>query len=275
MGIPAGNEAILLSPTRRAILDRLDELRRSGATSVDRDGRVRDPGLSAGDVGRVLQLHVTTARFHLDRLEQAGLVETFVTGGGGNGRPSKLYALSLRGRPSPEVRPQQLLAQVLVEAWGPQGSDSTPEEAGVAWAHRHLPTRTGLDRPPPAAATPGEFLGKVGVMVDALREWGYAPQVQTSRAGQTATLTLADCPFRELAQTRSDVVCAVHQGILRGLLDVLGEAETEAKLDPLVDGTHCIAQLSARLDPDAHAPDGASPQLLSSTLAPEEAPPDE
>ncbi|MEP7160361.1 MAG: helix-turn-helix domain-containing protein [Dermatophilaceae bacterium] len=272
METPVGNEAVLLSPTRRAIIDRLDELRRSGATTVDRDGRVRDPGLSAGDVGRVLELHVTTARFHLDRLEQAGLVESFVAGGGRHGRPSKLYALSLRGRPSPEVRPQLLLAQVLVEAWGPAGSDSTPEEAGVAWAHRHLPTRTGLSQPPAAAATPGEFLGKVGVLVDTLREWGYAPQVQTSRAGRTATLTLVDCPFRDLAKTRSDVVCAVHRGIIRGLLDVLGEPEAQAMLDPLVGGTHCIAQISTRVVPDARAPDGAAPQLFSFALTPEEAP---
>ncbi len=62
MATPAGTEAVLLSLTRRAILDRLDELRGSGATSVDRDGRVRDPGLSAGDVGRALLTAVTLRR---------------------------------------------------------------------------------------------------------------------------------------------------------------------------------------------------------------------
>ena len=83
-------------------------------------------------------------------------------------------------------------------------------------------------------ARPGAWLGKVGRTVDLLGRWGYTPELRTTDEGRTAELTLVDCPFLALAQTKPEVVCGVHRGLLRGAMDAVGEADTEVTLRPFV-----------------------------------------
>jgi predicted ArsR family transcriptional regulator len=109
---------------------------------------------------------------------------------------------------------------------------------------RHVVPPEGLGVEP--ARTPGAWLGKVGLTVDALREWGYQPDVRTEDAGRTAELTLADCPFMPLARDRPDVVCGVHRGLLHGTLEALGEPDAEVGLHPFVEPRVCLARISTR-----------------------------
>jgi predicted ArsR family transcriptional regulator len=54
------------------------------------------------------------------------------------------------------------------------------------------------------------------------------------------------CPFHALAEAQSEVVCAVHKGLVSSALSALGsELEVEG-LDVFVRPDLCVARLAAR-----------------------------
>ncbi|HZJ06739.1 MAG TPA: ArsR family transcriptional regulator, partial [Nocardioidaceae bacterium] len=54
---------------------------------------------------------------------------------------------------------------------------------------------------------------------------------------------LRHCPFREVAQKHTDIVCAIHLGLMQGALDELGAPMTTTSLDPFVTPHMCVARL--------------------------------
>ena len=110
----------------------------------------------------------------------------------------------------------------------------------VNWAQQHVPASP--DATP--ADTPGRWLGKLAQMIDVLQEWGYTPELRTSQGGRTAEVTLAHCPFLELARENPAVVCGIHRGLISGSLAQLGENATRVSLEPFVDDTTCLAHVS-------------------------------
>ena len=236
---------LLDSPVRRAIVDMLANL--SDADQL---------GLTATDLGERLDIHPTTARFHLDQLEAHGLVASYFERGR-VGRPRKLYRTPQR--PLPDARREtalHALTRLLTESWQQtdDGEAVTPEQAGRRWALEHA--RDYMDegsseetpRIYEQARTPGAWLGKVGQTVDLLHQWGYQPDVHTEDGGRTAQLTLVDCPLLPLAQDHPDVVCGVHRGLLRGALEAVGEPETEVGLHPLVRPRVCTATITTKAE---------------------------
>ncbi len=230
---------LLDSPVRRRIVDLLAER----ATREPADG---PEGLTAADLGRRLGVHPTTARFHLDQLVEAGLLEAhFVRAP--VGRPRKLYRTPTRPMPTDGGAAMEKLTRLLTETWPDAGAEApTPEQAGRRWALHHVPAPTGSAAG--RARTAGTWLGKIGLAVDALQEWGYRPDLRTEDAGRTAELVLTDCPFMTLARARPDVVCGVHRGLIRGALEALGEPDAEVGLQPFVEPHTCLARISTRTD---------------------------
>lgn len=228
--------ALLASPVRRRLVDAL--------AHVDAEGR--GPGLTAAELAAEVALHVTTVRFHLDQLVAAGLVGAEVRRGGGAGRPRKFYTLAPGSLedvdPRSELEPLRLLSSLLAQTLteGVSGQSVTPAEAGRRWAVEHVPAAVGA-RP---ADTPGRWLGRVAQMIDVLQEWGYTPELRTSEGGRAAEVTLAHCPFLELARANPAVVCGIHRGLIAGSLEQLGETATRVSLEPFVDPTTCIAHVS-------------------------------
>ncbi|WP_245634745.1 helix-turn-helix transcriptional regulator [Janibacter terrae] len=210
----------------------------------------REEGLTAQELGELAGLHVTTVRFHLERLVAGGLLTTHSVRTRGVGRPRKKYAIAREGLPAPQrdeafVRLAELLAETFT-ARTEDGSPLTPEQAGAAWAHEHAARLLG-DRPPTGPATsPGAWLATVGRMIDVLRDWGYTPDLRTSAEGRTADIDIIGCPFIELARSRPEVVCAVHRGLMRGTLEVLGEPGAELELTPFATPTRCTAHVTTR-----------------------------
>ena len=49
---------------------------------------------------------------------------------------------------------------------------------------------------------------------------GFQPAV-TSRDGDRTTFCLGNCPYRDAALENQPAICALHEGISRGLLDAL------------------------------------------------------
>ena len=57
-------------------------------------------------------------------------------------------------------------------------------------------------------------------------------------------IRLHQCPFLEVAQEHREVVCAVHLGLMRGMLDELDAPLEATRLDPFVEPDLCITRLA-------------------------------
>jgi predicted ArsR family transcriptional regulator len=211
--------AALAEPTRRRLYDHV----------VRQDGPVsRDEAAAATGVLRA------TVAFHLDKLVDEGLLDVVFerrTGrsGPGAGRPSKLYrratcdvAVSL-----PE-RHYDLAGDLLAAAMS--GAETSGE-----------PPRTALDR---LAYERGRELGEGSGRDAALRvleAQGYEPRVEDG------AITLANCPFHQLARTHTELVCGMNLRLLDGVLDGVGDVGLTARLEPSP-GRCCV-----RLEPAAES----------------------
>ncbi len=224
--------ALLASPVRRAIMSALEENQQRHESSAE-----ATIGLTAAQLAERLGLHVTTVRFHLDQLDKAGLVAAEFTTIFGVGRPRKVYAAV--AAPQPPGRAElnlQLLAGLLAESFG---ADRTPAQAGEQWVAQNLE----LEDTGPAQSA-GEWLTKVGQLIDVLQDWGYTPNLSTSDAGRSCRIDLVKCPFLELARANPDVVCGIHRGLLAGVLHQLGERDATISLEPFVGPELCHAHVA-------------------------------
>jgi predicted ArsR family transcriptional regulator len=240
---PPRSAALLVSPVRRRIVDTLAGLPLFSGDQTPN----RATGLTAAEVGERLGLHVTSARFHLEQLVDAGvLAATFHRHG--TGRPQKRYAALPDRQPAPQDDAYRMLAELLTEALAQRdGGALSPEDAGARWAQAHVRELSGSsDAELPQARTPGEWLAKVGRLLDLLESWGYDPSVRTTDHGRTAEVALARCPFLSLARSHTEVVCAAHVGLLRGALDVFGEPDAEVQIEPFAFPGVCLARLTSR-----------------------------
>lgn len=239
---------LLASSVRRDIVDILSNLPRE---SRERGLPARSEGLTASELGERLGLHLTTVRFHVDQLVDAGiLLATDVREG--VGRPRRRYAVS--PGPVAEVeRPDayRVLAELLTETMSDQLTEGVPitaEDAGERWVRRHadeiLPA--AISREP--ARTSGEFLAKIGGLVNMLEWWGYRTKVRTTESGRSADIELAHCPVRALADSHPGVACAVHRGLVRATMTSMGEPDVDIGLTPLVDSGLCIARVTSSTD---------------------------
>lgn len=227
---------LLVSPVRRALVDML---------SAHRPEPDAPQGITAAAMAAELELHVSTVRFHLDQLVAAGLLEAEFTSKFGVGRPRKIYrvapgSLAVDRTGEREDEAMRMLATLLAESYS---TGLSPAEAGRQWAHNHVEQ---LDEP--AAQTAGQWLGKIGRMVDVLEEWGYTSELTTTDGGRTARVDLHHCPFLELASTSPAVVCGLHRGLIAGALDQLGEGEADVSLEPFVGPDRCQAHITTNAE---------------------------
>jgi predicted ArsR family transcriptional regulator len=239
---PSESAATLLdSPVRRSIIDTLTE---HGAASAPARH-------SAAELALQLGLHVTTVRFHLDQLAAAGLVQSEFVRTGSAGRPRKLYSaaegLFAMSQADADIDAMRILTSLLTENFGATDGRQpmTPEGAGRQWAATHVaPTHES------PAETWGQWLGKVGQVIDVLQRWGYSPQLTTTSGRAGTRIDLTHCPFRELAQTNTAVVCGIHRGLIAGTMTQVGEPDSEVELLPFAEGATCIAHVRpAQLSP--------------------------
>lgn len=232
---------VLASPVRRSMLDVLATL----PHSTGDDAPHRSQGLTAAELATRLELHVTTVRFHLDRLQHAGLVSSH-NERKGVGRPRRRYTATpgeLTSVASPDS--YQLLAEVLASALA-SGTIMDAAQAGRQWALDHAVGLVGAESMPASsrpARTAGEWLAKVGAVVDVLDSWGYRPSVTTTEGGRTAQVCLHHCPVRQPAVDNPTVACGVHRGVIQGTLAALGEDSSTVSLAPFVEPDLCVAHV--------------------------------
>jgi predicted ArsR family transcriptional regulator len=207
--------------------------------------RTSDRPLDVRELAAACGLHVTTVRFHLDVLTDAGLVTSQFGQSGTRGRPPRLYAPASRAVAAGGHAGYELLSTILAAHWAGSRDERAlrAEQAGWAWAGQREPV-------PTAAATTADetTLDQAAVHVNAVfAELGFDPELV--RDGESLQIRLHACPFRAVAVTHPEVVCSIHLGLLRRTLADIDAPPTSVTLQPFVQSHLCLAQLAHAKQP--------------------------
>jgi predicted ArsR family transcriptional regulator len=190
-GLEAQND-VLAQPTRARLFARLASLGKPAGTD---------------ELARELGLHPSGVRVHLERLHRAGLISRERISQP-LGRPRDSWSIA------PDALPggQPPDAYSRLARWLARSIPSRParlreiERAGRELGHELFPARS--------SSPPQETLGR---MLTAL---GFAPRRGRAKPGHVI-FRLGNCPYREAVRENQPVVCALHRGVTRGLLDGL------------------------------------------------------
>lgn len=179
-------------------------------------------------------LHPNSVRSHLTALQDAGLVTSERTTVTGPGRPPLSYRST--GVEQTEMRRYQLLAEILTGLVTRSGAHarSELEQVGEAWG------RLLVEPPPPYTTL--ERDQAIDLLVGLLEERGFTPT--HSADGDITCVTMASCPFLELARRHPNVVCPIHLGLMRGALAELRSDLTAIRLEQFVTPSTCMAHLA-------------------------------
>jgi predicted ArsR family transcriptional regulator len=165
-----------------------------------------------------------TAKFHLDKLVEDGLLEVEFSRppgrrGPGAGRPTKFYRRAAREvAVSLPERHYELAGRLLARAI----TDAERDDLSVSDSLRD------------AARDVGRGLGhQARKLAGVLTRCGYEPRTDADG------VTLANCPFHALAQEYTELVCGMNLELMNGLVEGLERAPFEACLDP-APGRCCV-----------------------------------
>ena len=169
---------------------------------------IGDLGRSAGtdELAERLGLHPNGIRIHLDRLLAAGLVV-------------RRRAPQPRGRPRDEwsVSPEAEPGGAPPRAYGDL----------ARWLARAIPARPSRLRDVERAGrdigreiAPADATSAEDALRDTLAALGFQPVLERGPSGRVSCC-LRNCPYRNSVKENQEVVCTLHRGITRGLLDVL------------------------------------------------------
>jgi predicted ArsR family transcriptional regulator len=188
------------------------------------------------ELARLLGIHPTTVRAHLERLLEAGVLEEQPGVPTGRGRPSKRYQLRqplLAG--DPEVRLfVGSLVSLLRGAYGERAT-ATAEEEG---ARRGRELGRSFHHPSSEQA--------VREVVKTLNRLSFDPAPPTRR-NDVVGVDVRHCPFSvEPDDPDGAIVCAFHEGLVRGLAEVASGEEVGVRLRPFVAPGICRIELAFR-----------------------------
>lgn len=223
MDLPSPNAPgdLLAQPTRARLFALLGELRRAAGTA---------------ELAESMDLHPNGIRMHLERMEDAGLVIR-VRARQPRGRPRDAWTISPGARPGGSApRAYQDLGRWLARAMG----DGPGGLRGIEQTGRQIGREVA----------PADAVG-AGALEASLVALGFQPTVQL-REGDRLTFCLGNCPYRDAVRENQQAVCALHEGMTRGLLDVLDPDAELAGFSPRdPDEAGCLIELCG-LSP-AHA----------------------
>lgn len=182
---------VLAQPTRARLFALLTELRRPAGTA---------------ELAERLGLHPNGIRIHLERMEQAGLLQ-------------RARVARRRGRP-PD-------AWVIAASADPGGRAPSGYQDLGPWLARALRTQpvslqsveeTGREIGRELA--PADAAQELEVLMSSLTALGFQPSIKY-QARDHVSVCLHNCPYADAVHENQPVVCALHRGLTRGLLDIL------------------------------------------------------
>ncbi len=182
-----------------------------------------------------------TAKFHLDKLVEEGLLDADfkrLSGrrGPGAGRPTKLYRRSTRqvSVTLPERR-YDLAGQLMARAIDDSTRDRTDVVDALHTVAADVGSRLGEQAREDAGTRPDrERLIEAACAALAVR--GYEPHRQGD------TITLANCPFDALARDHPELVCGMNLALIDAAIGRMEDTSLTAHLDPAPD--RCCVVLS-------------------------------
>lgn len=196
-----------------------------------------DP-MSIAAIADVLGVHPNTVRFHLDSLVGDGQVEHVELDRKGPGRPPLMFR-AVRQMDRGGTRHYRLLAEVLATAFAAEpDAGAKAVAAGRAWGQK---LDSSLEAVPAGTTSAEEAIDHLVNMLD---ELGFAPERRTADGEQQ--VGLRHCPFLELAENRTAVVCPVHLGLMQGAMDAWGAPVSVDRLDAFVEPDLCVAHLASQ-----------------------------
>jgi len=196
-----------------------------------------DRPMSAAAAAEASGLHLNTARFHLDALVGEGLAQRVSEPRTVPGRPRILY--TAQGR-IPGPRSFGLLAEMLTGLVASlDDSGQSAVEAGRSWG-RHLVERAA----PSERVDAKDATDRLTRVLDAI---GFKPETRVTSKG--TEIRLHHCPFREVAEKHTNIVCGLHLGLMQGALGELRAPLEATSLEPFVTPQLCLAQLRTTRSP--------------------------
>jgi predicted ArsR family transcriptional regulator len=186
------------------------------------------------ELARLLGIHPTTVRSHLERLLEAGMLEEEAGVPAGRGRPSKRYRLRqplLAG--DPEVRLfVGSLVSLLRAAYGERAATAAEEEG----------TRRGRELAQPFRHPSSEQAVREVVKTLTRLSFGPGPPV---RQDDGVAVDVHHCPYGiDPHDPDGAIVCGFHEGLVRGLAEVASGQEVGVRLLPFVAPGICRVELS-------------------------------
>jgi predicted ArsR family transcriptional regulator len=182
-----------------------------------------------------------TAKFHLDKLVEDGLLDTEfkrLTGrrGPGAGRPTKLYKRSAAqfDVTLPE-RHYDLAGQLMAQAIDQSVRTGEPVVSALHTAAAELGAMIGAQTVAPVGP-PRDEAQRLSKVCDVLATHGYEPRLADG------TVTLLNCPFHLLAQEHTELVCGMNLALLRAVAEQGDGDGLTARLHPGED--RCCVVLS-------------------------------
>lgn len=215
MDLPFSPTDPLAQPTRARIFALLAELKEA---------------LGTDDLATRLGLHPNGVRVHLERLQEAGLVERRQERRG-RGRPGDRWTVAPGAQPAGQ--PPSAYADLAV--WLARAIPAGPTRLReVERTGREI----GRELAPKGNGDPVEGLRQ------SLAALGFQPSMKVKADG-SLICRLENCPYRDSVRQNADVVCTLHRGITVGVLEKL---DPNAKLtgfeprDP--DRAGCLIEVS-------------------------------
>jgi len=162
-------------------------------------------------------MHPNGVRTHLRRMSEAGLVVRRRSAQP-RGRPRDEWAISPTAQPG--VEPPR--AYGALARWLARAIPATPQRLAEVEATGRLVGRELASSA--ASPSPRRAIG------DQLTALGFQPQVEPEPP-ERLTCRLRNCPYRDSVRENQAVVCELHRGLVRGMLDQLAP---DATLDRFV-----------------------------------------
>ena len=220
----------LSEPNRRAFYDYVVERR----DWVSREQAAEALGLQRG-----------IAAHHLDRLADDGLLDVDYRRlnnrrGPGAGRPAKVYrrAHSELGLSLPP-RDYELAGSLLADAAERSRRDGTPIDESLERAARDAGRALAAAAKQDTAADADDEDAQRARVVEVLRQRGFEPETRPD-----GVTVLLNCPFHQLAQAHTELVCGMNLCMLDSFLAELDGLDLRAELEP--EAGYCCVRLHSR-----------------------------
>jgi predicted ArsR family transcriptional regulator len=227
MDLPARPDDALAQPTRARLFAVLRDLRRPAGTE---------------ELAALLALHPNGVRLHLERLRKAGLVAR-ERSRQARGRPRDMWLIAPDARPGGEPPTGYAdLGRWLARVISPGRTSLRSIEA--------TGRQIGRDLGPEAGRVTGSAEESMHAGLVSL---GFQPRREAASTG-ALTYRLCNCPYREAVRENQAVVCTLHRGITRGLLDAIApETELAGFVPRDPDTAGCLIELRGGLADEALA----------------------